>query len=141
MSQDMSAKFQDFNRGLTDQSAKISQDLQGKEISRVWMVPEGDWDPFQPSTIAKLFDRSDANQSYQDALHQGGAMGQASAAKVQIDHLARHERAFRLRHTQLIRAALHAAARRKGHGNDAGVHVGVVQQYVQDLLKVSQRTT
>jgi hypothetical protein len=135
---DLSPSFQQSVQQLQTQSAQIAESLQGTGTQRPWMVPEGDWSTFQPESINSLFDRKEANQAYQDALHDDGVMGEAASAKLQLDHLARQERAFRLQHLPLIRAAVHAAARRQSAGNAAGVHLGVSQQYAQNLLKVSK---
>ena len=101
---------------------------------RSWMVPDlGTGDLTVPG-LAKAFDRSTVADNYSQILtSQDGTDGDAMAAKLQSDHLAAQERAYRLRSAGPVRCGLHAAARRAAHGMTNGVF-GRVDSYVQDLL-------
>lgn len=117
-------------------SDEIYKYLHGDGTQRPWMVPPGwEGDIWNIAGMAGAFDRSPANEVYQDALTGDGRMGTAMAAKQEIEHLACLERAFRVRQMTVARAAAHAMARRRGHGAPAGVHIGVVLQHIQDLKK------
>lgn len=106
---------------------------------RKWQMPEpGTWDlnlfhiSGTPGTgsIKDAFDRTRPNKLYTRALLKGqpidakdiapageGRVADCQAMKIQIDHLAVQERAFRLRHATSVRCVMHAAVRRRGHSN------------------------
>ena len=138
-----SVLFQQLLEQIQQQCADISQNLEGEPVQRKWMMPAaiGNWkgNPLDIASIADAFDRSEANEQYQDAIFKNGTSGTAMGQKVQIDYLGMMERAFRSRHKTPCRAAMHAAGRRKGHGQPEGVHSGAVLLYVQDLLRSGLR--
>lgn len=87
------------------------------------------------------FEREDINTGYEGVYSNRaapGTVGEAMAAKVQVDYLASAERAFRLRHCSVLRAELHASSRRAGHGRPDGVLADGVLRYVTDLLRSGQ---
>ena len=134
--------FLDRLEELRTQAASLANSLQGAS-SRKWQVPEADgWDGnvLDLEGISKAYDRQGLNQAYEDLLKggKGGSVGECAALKLQIDYLAVLERAFRTRHMTSVRARMHAAGRRRGHGNKSGVFTGSIVPHVQNLLKVGQ---
>ena len=138
-----SVLFQKLLEQIQEQSSDIDQYLAGALVQRPWMLPpaNGEWEgnPLDIAAIAAAFDRNEANEQYQDAVFQDGTSGTAMGQKVQIDYLGMMERAFRARHKTPCRAAMHAAGRRRGHGQPEGVHIGAVLLYVQELLRSGLR--
>lgn len=129
--------FQTLQYDLRAYSEAIANSMLGDGSQRLWMIPSplAETSLFKPEDFGKGFDRSEANADYEEAIHREGTMGEAAAARIQVDYAAVQERAFRSRHMTPIRAMVHAAARRAGHGNPAGVHEGVVVQHVADVLR------
>lgn len=133
--------FQKLLQELQKHAKKMATVFEGdeKEQPQWQMPPMRDWDGnvLDITKMHKPFARDELNEQYKDALHDDTATtADCMGTKVQLDYMAMMERAFRLRHTTLIRSVMHAAGRIKAHGDDAGVHTGGVLQYVQDLLGV-----
>lgn len=108
---------------------------------RAWAAPPPSaWagDPADVAGMTAAFDRTAIGQEfasvYSDATTPG-TVGDVVALKLQSDYVAGRERAFRTRHASAVRSAAHAAARRRGHGHDAGVYVNGVLRYAQDLVR------
>lgn len=95
--------------------------------------------------ISKPFDRSVSNQQFVAATadpDNPGTTGDLVAATLQVDYLAVMERAFRVRHaTTHIRAILHSAARRRGHGSQKGVFKTCVLEYIRRVVKLGKGET
>lgn len=106
-------------------------------VLREWYLGGPGWsgDPLDIEGIRLAFARDGAGLIYGVSLASpDGSGGDAASAKLQSDYLACLERAFRLRHATPVRCAMHAAARRLGHGT-AGVGVfGRIAAYAQDLI-------
>lgn len=112
----------------------------GGSEQRVWMVPPG-WngDPLDIAGMTEPFDRDQPNREYEDELNKTkGRIGVCMGRQLEIGYLGAMERAFRTRHMTSVRGAAHAAAVRQAHGESKGVHVGVVVQHIQDILKAGQ---
>jgi len=131
--------FQELLEAMRQQSADAATNLEGGDTARPWMMPPlRDWDGnlLDIAGIAKAFARDEPNEDYKDSLNtDAGTVGHAMGAKLQIDYMAMMERAFRTRHATVARCTTHAAGRRRAHGEPAGIHIGSVLQYAQDLLR------
>lgn len=121
---------------------------------RPWMVPDqGDgtnlwnYDIFNISgstSIINAFDREQINIDYTKALktageENGGLLADTKATKLQNDYLACQERSLSLRYASSIRSAMHASARRKGHGNSVGVF-GVMNKVVENIISAGYQS-
>lgn len=133
--QGASAPFNTHMTGFINQSAFIFN-AYAQDGQRRWMVPDAgagwNYDVNNQSgntSISKAFDRADLNRKYIEALNNGvnrdeatrGRVAETKCAKFQIDNVAAMERAFRVRTLSYVRAGMHSAARRKGHGDSRGV--------------------
>ena len=138
MTTELYQPFQDLLKRMQERSKTVAEYLRNGQSPRLWMCPperEWDGDPLKIDDLEKPFARPKPNEDAQTALSQPDKpMADAMGAESQISYMAMMERAFRHRHMTPTRAAMHAAGRRLGHGDAAGVHVGGVQQYVQDLI-------
>jgi hypothetical protein len=132
-----------FFDNLQDVWAQAGQQHQAvrQQGQRPWNVPNLASDTLDVPGITKSFDRTAVDQNYKEVIADGtapGTIGDAVSLKVQGDHIAIMERGYRARHCTPVRLLAMAAARRKGHGNEAGVFLGGVLSYAQDTLKASQ---
>jgi hypothetical protein len=104
-------------------------------LQRQWADPFG-WNglPRDIPGLGDSFARDDMNAAYPTYFTEdAGVVGDCSAAKLQADVLGTQERAFRMRYASAQRCAIHAAARRNGHGMLGGVF-GRQVSFVQDVL-------
>jgi hypothetical protein len=139
MAQQPSQAIQKLLQKLKNTSEEVSQSLLSEGYQRPWEDPPGwEGDIFNLEGITAAYDRQEANENYQDALKSQRPMGEAMAARIDMDYLAAHERAFRLMQMSPVRATVHAASRRRGHGHAAGVHTGVILQHLTDLIAGGQ---
>jgi hypothetical protein len=142
MATELYQPFQDLLKRMQENSDRIARYLRNGGESRPWMCPpEREWDgnPLNIDSLKKPFDRPKPNEDLQTALSQEDKpLADAMGAELQISYMGMMERAFRHRHMTPTRAAMHAAGRRTGHGDPAGVHVGGVQQYVQDMISAGE---
>jgi hypothetical protein len=111
---------------------------------RVWQLPpKKDWGG-KHSDLAGLvspFDRADVNNKYAEAIgnpESGVPLSDLMSLGLQISYVAAMERAYRARHASPVRCLLVAAARRTGHGKDAGVLKGGVVGYIQAVAGSGQ---
>jgi hypothetical protein len=139
MAQQPSQKIQKLLQKARETSEELAKAMRSEGYQRPWEDPPG-WagDVFDLEGMIPPFDRNEANENYQDALKSKRPMGEAMSARTDLDYLAAQERAFRLMQMSPVRATAHAAARRRGHGNFAGVHVGIVLQHLIDLIAAGQ---
>jgi len=132
--------FQQLLERVRYRSDRIARYVGGDDTyPRLWMLPPlNGWDgnPFSITDIKKAFDRDTLNQDaenyYTDPKQ--GSTGLTGGRIIQIVYMAMMERAFRARHATAIRAMMHAAGRRKGHGDKDGIHTGDILNYIQDIL-------
>jgi hypothetical protein len=114
------------------------------EGQRRWTTPDlGDWsgDLRDLEGLSKAFDRSEIAQDAKDAVRDArepGVVGDLMVSQLQGDYLACQERAYRCRHLSPLRARLHAAARLRGHGHEAGLFRQTVLSYLTGLLRASK---
>lgn len=107
---------------------------------RQWYYPPLNGWSGHPSDITGMnqaFDRTELNENYIEVvgdLNQLGAMGEATALKVQIDYIAALERSFRTRHMSSVRSKMHARGRKEGQGDSAGLFGNNVSLWVTRLL-------
>jgi hypothetical protein len=100
-----------------------------QSAQRQWMYPPlSGWsgDPQDIVGMNQAFDRTNLNNLYYSIINDltvntpsthSGTIGESMAVKLQIDYIAIMERAFRTRYCSSVRARLHSAARRTGHGD------------------------
>ncbi len=109
---------------ITTESSLRNYTLRTWYVGRTEAVPGVlDWggDPDDIEGISRAFDRNSLGADYAEGLTAAVPVGQTAACKIQSDYLAQLERSFRARHTSLVRARMHAAGRRLGHSDGAGV--------------------
>ena len=151
-----------FTQMLTDaqtQSQNIGNYLRGgtasgsgSYVQRHWMIPSRA-SSFNPTNISQLgypVLRSSLNQEYSQQLTTatsnspgnqgatGGMVGNIIVSGLQINYMAMWERSFRERHKTDVRCQMHLCGRRLAHGDQQGVHVGLVQPFVQQFINVTK---
>lgn len=136
---DILPEFQALIKQLQTLAANLAAVEQDGGASAWLMPPRGDWngDLTDYVAIAKLFDRSRANQQYIDITTQKtpGSQGDAQILQLMIDYTAVLQRAFLQRQTMgKARAFAHAASRRRGHGLDYGPLGITILQQLQQLV-------
>ncbi len=125
---------------LMADAAVLSQSTLGT-AQRTWqMGPSGSWsgNPLDVPGISTAFDRSAIHENYAACLSDpdaAGTVADTQALTLQNDWVVVRERAFRVRHSTSVRAAVHAAARRAGHAHPQGVIGAGAVKYLQDLIK------
>lgn len=91
------------------------------------------------------FARDDLGTQYQavNTAASGGTIGESMVVKLQNDYIAAAERAFRTRHASSVRCRIHAASRRKGHGNSLGIFStnGNIQGWLNNIIASSVEPT
>lgn len=123
---------------LREYAERDHQALRLKEAP-VYYWPEDSAHPVSihdPASFGKPYDREEIHQDFRDAVRGGsqqGAAGDFSVVVVQGDFLASLERAFRMRHLGPVRARLHAAGRRRGHGHVNGVYSAGLSTYLTEI--------
>lgn len=98
-------------------------------------------DLFDQIGLKKAFSREENAEDVRNAIKdpkKPGTVGDLMVSGLQGDRLACFERAFRLSNSSRIRLSLHAAARRRGHGHDAGVFKRGEMRYLMQLLGQSK---
>jgi len=113
-----------FTKRLDDLRANAASHVQALtgEGTRQWQVPKdytGDL-----LDVAKLhqpsFDREEINTNYKEVMQDPaspGTVGDVIGLKSQMDQVATEERAFRVRHSSVVRSFVHAGGRRFGQAN------------------------
>lgn len=98
-------------------------------------------DLFDLVGMKKAFDRTENAEDIRNAIkdpQNPGTVGDLIVSELQGDRLACMERSFRLSNATRVRLSIHAAARRRGHGHDAGLLKRGVQRYLTQMLKQSK---
>lgn len=104
-------------------------------------APTGwDGDLFNLEGISQAFSRDELDEDFLKVIDPAnpGVIGDLVSISLQGDWLATMERAFRARHQTPVRAWMHAAGRRKGHGHNAGVINQGLLRYVENLLQAAK---
>lgn len=119
-------------------SERIARQAAGDPVyPRRWMIPQvngWDGDLTHPENMAKPFERTALYKAAREAFTANKSIGKATSASVQAAYMSMLERSFRLRHLGPARAIMHAAGRRKGHGNKEGIHTGDILEHIQNLI-------
>lgn len=103
---------------------------------RQWHAPFN-WasgDPEDIPGITQPYSRDEINAAYPNFFQGDDKASDAMAAKLQADYVGAQEQMFRLRHSSPIRATMHAANRRNGHGLMSGGPLARVAEHVQDVI-------
>lgn len=119
---------------LQQQATNVSESIRGKN-QRKWRIPDS-WnsDVFMIPLYAPPFKRSEMNSAYPNFFVGGGTVNDAAATKWQAVHLSGQERAFRLQEQSGIRCAMHAAARRSGHGDPSVGNFARIVDHIIDMI-------
>lgn len=113
-----------FTKRLDDLRANAAaavQALTGAGV-RQWQVPAdytGDLLDV-PKLHKPSFDREEINTNYKEVMQDPanpGTVGDVIGLKSQMDNVATEERAFRIRHSSVVRSFVHAGGRRYGQAN------------------------
>jgi hypothetical protein len=135
---DLSPDFVERIEPLARTSRPLGQAATG-EASRTYQQPtDTPWngDPRDIAGLVEAFNRDELNDDSARAIadpSSPGTTGDLIWAKAPIDYLAIRERGFRAGLASPVRGLVHAAARRLGQGNDAGVLRNGLIGYLQDL--------
>lgn len=145
------AKAKDVDPVFNKQVVKLRDQAGEEHKARVatkqtaWMTPELEgWsgDLFDCEGMSKPFDRTKANEMYEDAHKDPTAPGVAADSIVttlQVDYLAIMERAYRARHTsRRPRMIIHAMGRKRGHGDEAGTLTQSALEFIHNTIKQGQ---
>ena len=134
--------FQNQLTATKNAAANSHQALCGLAQRKQHEVEKNGWDGNLFNITSDVFDRSENTADVETAIKDvtaPGVSGDLTVSCLQGDYLASMERAFRLRHSTSIRRQLHAAARRKGHGDETGVLIrGVLDMVIGNILKQSK---
>lgn len=136
---DMSPDFEELVTKLVAYLEKNGQALENNTETE-WYKPEK-WngDPFDYENIAKAFDREILNQMYLECIKDAkspGTSGDLVSTTTQIDYTSVMQRGFMARTTMSFpRVVALAAGRQKGHGNQKGLFMQNVLQYIRGVLK------
>jgi hypothetical protein len=107
-----------------------------------WPKPN-DWngDVTDLEGMSEPFDREEHSEDVRSAIKDAtspGTLGDLQVSTLQGDYLAIAEQMLRMRNCSPIRAAVHAAARRKGHASDSGPIVRGMKGYIENILRVAK---
>ena len=133
--------FQERMDDLVRQARERAEALKGGyEPPPPWMIPGDLKDPLDAGLVGEMFDRGEIGQNFAEVYQaeSPGATGDAPCLKIQAGYLQAMERAFRVRHCTLPRAAMMAAGRAKGHGDENGTLQNGFGRYVQALTTAVQ---
>lgn len=119
---------------LQDQATNVSESIRGK-TQRFWRWPQS-WNTgvFDIQGYDPPFERTEINTAYPNFYTAGGTVNDAAAAKWQAVHLGGQERALRLQEQSGIRCAIHASARRAGHGDAASGGFARIVNHIIDMI-------
>lgn len=140
---DVGDRFSRQLDALVETGKSTAKSLRGEDRRLHTDVDKGDWDGdlTDLSGISSAFSREEHSEDVVEAIKnvdEPGVIGDLIASAMQGDYLAMQERAFRSRHTSVVRRRLQAAARRAGHGDDRGLFKRGVLGYVESVLKQSK---
>lgn len=140
---DVRSRFIKILRSNAEAAKAVADALRNKKQSKQHAVDKNGWDGdiFNSPDIKKPWDtkehEEDVINSIKD-LNSPGVVGDLIVSVLQGDWLATQERAFRARHSTKVRNTMHAAARRAGHGHEAGLFNKGVLNYVKHVVKLSK---
>lgn len=123
---DLDADFLDHMDALRDTAAAAAGATCMSE-QRLWYTPFlNAWsgDPTDIQGMNSAYRREGLNNDYvtvADDPEQVGRIGEQMVIKLQLDYIAALERSFRTQCATSIRCKIHAAARKKGHGQTGGL--------------------
>ena len=141
---DIRKRFTKQVAALKDASEAAAKVVTAGEAPKQLKLDKNGWDGnvLDPANMGKPFDRAEHDDDVSKAVSNPdspGVVGDLAVSTLQGDFLAAFERSQRLRHATPVRLTIHAAARKYGHGHDAGVLVRGLQAYLTGILKVSKK--
>jgi hypothetical protein len=98
--------------------------------------------PHERHKLGEALSRESLNDMFTKATqdpNKSGTVGDLILCATQIDILQCVERSLRFRHTSGIRAAMHAAARRAGHGSEDGALATCIIGAITGLAKTNKQ--
>jgi hypothetical protein len=103
---------------LCDDSLSVASATLDNGQGRVWMHGNNDYELTDISGLKEPFKREDLQANYAEVMNDldPGTAADKVAIKFQSDYLAAMERAYRLRHTGLVRTEIFSAMRRRVQG-------------------------
>jgi hypothetical protein len=140
---DVRDRFSENIDKIAESGANADQALKNLEQREQHMLELNDWDGdvFNHKDMGSPFSRAEHEKDMRDTISDAespGVAGDLMLTVLQGDFLGTQERAFRLRHQTKLRAEAHSAARRYGHGHDAGLFKQGIMMYMRALAKVSR---
>lgn len=140
---DLRERFRKQIDALIQTSAEVGGALQGIGQYSNHQIDKNEWEgnPTDLEGLSSAFSREENTNDVEEALADAenvGTYGDLAVSQLQGDYLACMERAIRSRNMNRVRRTMHAAARRLGHGNEAGVVRRGVQGYLETLLKFTK---
>lgn len=142
---DIRKRFTQAVKDNVSSSKNLGDALINKEAVKQHAVDKNGWsgDVFDIADLGKPWSRKEHDEDMVKTIKDAkdsGVVGDLMASVLQGDWLATQERAFRARHTSKIRAATHAASRRRGHGHDGGLFAKGIVNYIKSIVKLSKDT-
>lgn len=140
---DIRSRFTKVIEANTQAAKDVEAGLKNKGQIRQHKVDWNGWDGdvFNIMDMGKPWATSEMADDVIKAItddQSPGVVGDLIASVTQGDWLATQERAFRQRHATKVRASMHAAARRYGHGHEAGLFAKGAMNYVKQIVKMSK---
>ena len=140
---DIRKRFRDSVQKAAETADAMYEALNNKGQAVQLKLEKNGWDGdvFNVADMGKPFERTENEEDVVNAIkdiNNPGVVGDLIASVLQGDYLATQERAFRSRHGGKIRASLHAAGRRFGHGHNGGLFKKGIINYIKYVTKLSK---
>jgi hypothetical protein len=140
---DVRSRFTAQVKATAESAENMQKALRNLEQRKQRKVDKNGWDGdvFNIKDMNKPWDRKEIEEDVIKSIKDGdnpGVVGDLISSVTQGDWLATQERAFRARHQTKIRASMHAAARRRGHGHASGLFLKGLVNYVKFIVKQSK---
>lgn len=130
--------FRDQLDKLREYVQAEEQSLCNQQPSKFYEPDKGSWngDLFDIEGMAEAFKRDEIHDDFRKAINDDGVTTDLEVCLLQGDFVAMLERAYRERHKTPVRAKLHAAARRRGHGDEDGLYTKGLLGYLEHLMRL-----
>ena len=140
---DIRSRFVTQVKAYAEAADNLQKALRNLEQLKQHKVDKNGWngDVFDLAGMAKPWERKENEEDVIKSIKDGtkpGVVGDLISSTLQGDWLATQERAFRARHQTKIRASMHAASRRRGHGHPSGLFLKGVINYIKYIVKLSK---
>lgn len=140
---DVRSRFVELIHSLTGSASSVAETITEPAQRKNPQLSKNGWsgDVFDIENIGKPFSTDELTQDMRDTVKDPsnpGVSGDYITITMQGDYLGTSERAFRLQNQTRVRSAIHAAARRYGHGHEAGLFAKGIMGQVQAISKASK---